>query len=191
MMIGVSMAASIIICIAAFIWLYTQIGPFFSDFVPEDTPEEGSGTSNIIGAASTPGAGDSEDQFELDEIEPEPMGTPDPDEDDNDATGDQTGTGDTSGDDGADATPEATPESEFEPTHQVREGPNVNFRSGPNTISQPQGALPPGTPMEFLGDEEPTGGVTWMYFEIEDGTQGWIRDIDVVEIEDDLETSDE
>jgi hypothetical protein len=40
MMIGVSMAGAIIICIAAFIWLYVQIGPLLSDFIPQERAGE-------------------------------------------------------------------------------------------------------------------------------------------------------
>lgn len=188
MMIGVSMAAAIIICIGAFIWFYVQIGPLLSDFIPEGTPEDGTqGTTSVIGgpdATSTVSRDD--DEFALDEIEPEPMETSEPagEEGDGEEDVEQTGSGsdELSSDEDGDDEDELV-EDVWEPTHQIRQGPNVNFRSGPNTISQPQGALAPGTQLEFLGDEEPTGGVTWMYFEIQDGTQGWIRDIDVVEIE--------
>ena len=165
-MVGISMAIAIVLSIAAFIWLYVQIQPLFSDFIsPAGTDENQPETAGIVRQEPEPtpvlGATD-ESANEDDGTEPTtPPPTPTPvDEDDDDAV-----------------------EDEWEPTHAIREGPNVNFRSGPNTISQPQGALAPGTPLQFLGEEEPTGGVTWMQFEIEDGTQGWIRDIDVVDID--------
>jgi hypothetical protein len=163
MMVGVSMALSIAITIAAFIWLYVQIGPFLSDFIPQDGAagepvQTGPGftfdtdlTPTPDGEADEPGA---------------PVETPTPD---NDAT------------DVAVITPD--PEPEWQPTHQIRPGPNVNFRSGPNTISPTQGALAPGTPLRYLEESQPAGGVTWMFFESEDGTEGWIRNIDVDEIE--------
>ena len=168
MMIGVSMAASMIICIAAFIWLYVQVGPLLSDFIPQETAEE----PETIGIAGTQPTRDpaAVDDFSLAEIPPEPLSTPGPDEDDDES--DDATNGDDETDDGV-----------WAPTHQLRDGPNVNFRSGPNTISEPHGSLPPGTPLLFLGDEEPASGVVWMSFEIEDGTQGWIRDVDVIEVE--------
>lgn len=177
MMIGVSMAAAMILCIAAFIWLYVQIGPLLSDFIPQETAEEPE-TIGIAGSQPTPGPS-AVDDFSLAEIPPEPLSTPSPDDDDADdeATDDE--------DDDADL-------DVWTPTHQLRDGPNVNFRSGPNTMSEPHGSLPPGTPLEFLGEEEPASGAVWMSFEIEDGTQGWIRDVDVVEVEnDDADADDE
>ena len=184
MMIGVSMAAAMIICIAAFIWLYVQIGPLLSDFIPQEPAEEPPGTTGILGAAGpTPATGNTgTDDFTLDEIPPEPIGTPEEGEDWSAINGltDDEDEGDDDVEDDA-----------WVATHQIREGPNVNFRSGPNTISEPQGALAPGSLLQFLGDEEPSGGVVWMNFEIEDGTQGWIRDIDVIEVENQTDDDDE
>jgi hypothetical protein len=174
-MIGVSMAAAMIICIAAFIWLYVQIGPLLSDFIPQETAEEPETiTIGTIGEP-TPASG-AIDDFSLAEIPPEPLSTPAPDEDDavdDDDSDDDAGTDDE----------EVEEVDEWEPTHQLRDGPNVNFRSGPNTISEPHGSLAPGTPLQFLEEEEPASGVVWMSFELEDGTQGWIRDVDVIEIQ--------
>jgi hypothetical protein len=184
MMIGVSMAAAIIICIAAFIWLYVQIGPLLGDFVAIDsaTGDEDPTTSGVIGDAPDPTPTPGSilvDDLDLDEFEPAPVETPaatpaiiEDDDQDDEENGDNDGQPD---------------EDAWEPTHQIREGPNVNFRSGPNTISQSQGALSPGTPLRFLDEEEPSGGVTWMYFDIEDGTEGWIRDIDIVDFNGDDE----
>jgi hypothetical protein len=168
MMIGVSMAAAIIICISAFIWLYVQLGPLLSDFIPQE-PREEPATIGMPTTSLTP-VERAIDDFTLAEIPPEPLATPTEDESDDDGDND-----------------------EWVPTHQLRDGPNVNFRSGPNTISEPHGSLAPGTPLLFLNDEEPASGVTWMFFEIEDGTQGWIRDIDVVEApsDDDDDEDDE
>ncbi len=177
MMIGVSMAAAMIICIAAFIWLYVQVGPVLSDFIPQETAEEEPETIGIAGTQPTPAPGT--DDFSLAEIPPEPLGTPEADDEIDDADADDT-------DDAVDDSDDAN-DGEFTATHQLRDGPNVNFRSGPNTMSEPHGSLQPGTPLMFLNEEEPASGVVWMSFEIEDGTQGWIRDVDVVELENDDE----
>lgn len=52
-MVGISMAVTIFLCIAAFIWIYVRIGPAFSDFVPANsaaaTP---SATPSTLTAAS-------------------------------------------------------------------------------------------------------------------------------------------
>jgi hypothetical protein len=164
MMVGVSMAAAIIICIAAFIWIYIQIQPLFTDFIPRSEPPEDQTVAGIDtddDATPTPVIG--LDEPETPTPEPTPVSSPTvpPADDDADSNDDA-----------------------WAATHQIRQGPNVNFRSGPNTISQTQGALPPGTQLRFLGDEQPAGGVTWMRFDIEDGTEGWIRDIDVEEADD-------
>ena len=175
MMIGVSMAAAMIICIAAFIWLYVQVGPVLSDFIPEETAEEEPETIGIVGTDDTSATG--ADDFSLAEIPPEPLATPTDDDEPEDT--DDADDADDAVDDEDDAN-----DDEFAATHQLRDGPNVNFRSGPNTMSEPHGSLPPGTPLMFLGEEEPASGVVWMSFEIEDGTQGWIRDVDVIEVDD-------
>jgi hypothetical protein len=185
MMIGVSMAAAMIICIAAFIWLYVQIGPLLSDFIPQETVEE----PETIGIGTFPVATrdpEEVDDFTLAEIPPEPLITPEPDDDevvDDDDDADDS--------DDATADDEDIEEDEWVATHQLRDGPNVNFRSGPNTISEPHGSLAPGTPLLFLGDEEPASGVVWMSFELPDGTQGWIRDVDIVEVDPDDDDDDQ
>lgn len=175
MMIGVSMAAAMIICIAAFIWLYVQVGPVLSDFIPEETAEEEPETIGLAGSEPSPSTGT--DDLSLAEIPPEPLATAEADDESDDDDSESDEAIDEDDEDDAEA------DDEFTPTHQLRDGPNVNFRSGPNTISEPHGSLAPGTPLMFLGEEEPASGVVWMSFEIEDGTQGWIRDVDVIEID--------
>jgi hypothetical protein len=194
MMIGVSMAAAMIICIAAFIWLYVQIGPLLSDFIPQETPEEPEtiGIGTFPEVTREPGE---VDDFSLAEIPPAPLSTPESEDDDADDSDDTTDD-DVAEDDDADDSDDAdddddVEEEEWVATHRLRDGPNVNFRSGPNTISEPHGSLAPGTPLLFLGDEEPASGVVWMSFELEDGTQGWIRDVDVVEVDPDDDDDDE
>jgi hypothetical protein len=166
MMIGVSMAAAMIICIAAFIWLYIQVGPLLSDFIPQETAEEPE-TIGIGTFGQSTQDSRAVDDFSLAEIPPEPLATPaDDDEEADDVASDD------DADDAVDDDDEVEEEEAWEPTHQLRDGPNVNFRSGPNTISEPHGSLAPGTPLLFLGDEEPASGAVWMSFEVEDGTQG-------------------
>ncbi|HET9014678.1 MAG TPA: SH3 domain-containing protein [Thermomicrobiaceae bacterium] len=85
------------------------------------------------------------------------------------------------------ATPSPTPAAVWQATHRVApggssSGPNVYFRSGPSTSSAPVTALAPGTELKFLGKTQPDGNVTWMQFERQDGSTGWIRNVDVVAI---------
>jgi hypothetical protein len=83
------------------------------------------------------------------------------------------------------ATPRATPSISASPspiweaTHEIVSGETVNFREGPTTDSDVVDVLPPGTELKFIGEQEVTGGVTWMHFQTEDGTTGWVRTVDV------------
>jgi hypothetical protein len=172
MMVGISMAIAIAISIGGFIWLYIQIGPLLSDFIPQQSaPEEPAPGSSgfIIQPRETPSP------------TPEEL-TPTPDIDQATPTPDVTTPATVPT---PTPTPTPEPEPEWQPTHQIRPGPAVNFRTGPNTISPPHGALPPGTSLRFLDETAPAGGVTWMYFENEEGLEGWIRDIDIMEYEGD------
>ncbi|MBX6342532.1 MAG: hypothetical protein IRY97_08745, partial [Thermomicrobiaceae bacterium] len=56
-LVGVSMALTIAICIVAFIWIYVRVGPFLSDFIPRQakpapTPTVQLGGSGPAGAAT-------------------------------------------------------------------------------------------------------------------------------------------
>lgn len=77
--------------------------------------------------------------------------------------------------------PTATPKP-FEPTHQISARESVNFRSGPSTSDPIIVALPPATPLRYLGEEAPAQNPDdapgWMKFETEDGQEGWVRQID-------------
>jgi uncharacterized protein YgiM (DUF1202 family) len=83
------------------------------------------------------------------------------------------------------ATPRATPTISASPTpiweatHEIVSGETVNFREGPTTDSDVVDVLPPGTQLKFIGEQEVTNGVTWMHFQTEDGTIGWVRTVDV------------
>jgi hypothetical protein len=89
--------------------------------------------------------------------------------------------------------PEATEEpeptelsDEFEPDFQTSSEFSIRLRSEPSrdggdaTIIT---TLPPETPLQFTGTDEPAtdpeDGDRWMLFRTEDGEEGWIREIDV------------
>jgi hypothetical protein len=76
-------------------------------------------------------------------------------------------------------TPSPTPTPAWQPTHRIAEGAPVNFRSGPSTETQVVRLLEPGTPLMFLGEQQQSGGATWLRLALEDGTVGWIRTIDL------------
>lgn len=154
MMVGFSMLATIIILIAGFIWIYVRMGPLLSDFIP----------SQAAAGAATP--------FSQVSIATPGTGTP--------QAAAQTALQPT-------AAPQ-TPTPLWQATHRVApggasSGPNIYFRSGPSTSSAPITALPPGTELKFLGNTQPASGVTWMQFQRQDGSTGWIRNVDVVAIQ--------
>lgn len=72
----------------------------------------------------------------------------------------------------------------FTETHQSNPDFTVNFRPGPSIDSgEPVATLDPGTPLEFL-DEQTTGddGSIWLRMRTQDGTEGWLREVDTVPI---------
>lgn len=70
----------------------------------------------------------------------------------------------------------------FTETHQSNPDFTVNFRPGPSIDSgDPVATLDPGTPLQYL-DEQTTGddGSIWLRMRTEDGTEGWLREVDTV-----------
>ena len=61
-------------------------------------------------------------------------------------------------------------------------GESVNFRAGPSTVDAIISALPPATPLQYLNEDAPTenpnDGNRWMKFRIQNGAEGWVREID-------------
>ena len=154
MMVGLSMALVIVIVIAAFIWTYLRVGPFLSDFIPSGNPA--AAVTTQLSASPTPTPNGTAPLSSL------PLATP--------STTRQ-----------SIATPAPTPV--WTATHRIApDRPNINFRTGPSTVSEIVESLPPGTPLQFLGDQQDTGGVTWMKFETKDGKIGWVRKIDIVAV---------
>lgn len=149
MLVGLSMAIAIGICIIGFIWIYVRVGPVFSDFVPAKsaslTPVSSLLTSATPTGSATPIAG-------VAISSPTPTSLP---------------------------TVFASPSPVWEATHKIVAGERVNFRAGPSTVSDIVDVLQPGTQLKFIGKQQTTSGVTWMQFDLEDGTQGWVRTVDV------------
>lgn len=85
---------------------------------------------------------------------------------------------------GVEPAPTATAESGlFQPTHQIRADSSVNFRGGPSTSDEILRALSPETALQYLDEDAPTAsaedGDRWMKFKLEDGEEGWVREIDI------------
>jgi uncharacterized protein YraI len=66
------------------------------------------------------------------------------------------------------------------PTDVVGTDLPVNFREGPGTNYAILGTLPKGTPLAATGRTATVNGVLWRQFELEDGSIGWMRDMDVL-----------
>jgi hypothetical protein len=87
-------------------------------------------------------------------------------------------------------TPTPEPPEELEPTeteegfvltHLSNTSDSVNFRSGPGTDFAVITSIAAATPLQATGESGVAGdGLTWLEFELEDGTVGWIREIDSV-----------
>jgi uncharacterized protein YgiM (DUF1202 family) len=146
MLVGLSMALAIAICIGGFIWIYVRVGPIFSDFIPQSS---NSLTPVVLSNVASPQAATPAAQLAT-------IATPTPV-----------------------ATISASPTVIWEATHKIVSGETVNFRGGPTTNSDVVDVLPPGTDIKFIGEQQQTSGVTWMHFQEEDGTEGWVREVDV------------
>jgi hypothetical protein len=147
MLVGLSMALAIAICIVGFIWIYVRVGPIFSDFIPESSSNL---TPVVLSGAGTPGSAATPSAQIVSAATPTQS-----------------------------ASISASPTAVWEATHQIVSGETVNFRSGPTTDSDVVDVLPPGTQIKFIGEQQQTNGVTWMHFQSQDGTEGWVREVDV------------
>lgn len=164
--VGMAMAVTILLCVGGFVVIYAQVDPLTRDFIsapathtPTADPESAdSSASEQEDEQQAAGANDQSDDDEQDEpADPAPTPTPEEDEE-----------------------PTPTPD-EFTPTHVSNTQTAVNFRDGPGTNAGIVQVLDAGTPLQATG-EEGTGedGLVWLEFETEDGTTGWIREIDSV-----------
>lgn len=165
--VGLSMVVAIAICFAAFTWIYIRLEPWVQDFAgAEDAPPT---------ATSRPAAESDGDDEEADE--PVPTNTPEPEVE---------VAADTEEEPAIEQAPDDEQESdEFEPDYVMSAGTQVNFRSEPTSAGG--GAtvidtLEPGTQLQSTGEraesDSPENG-PWMEFRLEDGTEGWLREVDV------------
>lgn len=165
--VGLTMAATIAICIGGFAASFGFLGPLLSDIVPVPTRER-----EVVQAAPDDGGGEEvAAPTEVPAVEaadeaPPPTPTAEPE-----------------------VEPTATEEA-FEPTHQIRSDQAVNLRPQPSSVTTEQNqptALPQQTPLQYLNEDEPTNDPNdaprWMRFRTAEGLEGWIRELDVVEYE--------
>jgi hypothetical protein len=168
--VGLSMAVAIAVLIGGFTWLYVELDPWVRDFAgAEPAP-----TATSRASASSDRSNSDENEEDQPEEEPteedSPTETPEPEEDDNDIQ------------------PVDEDDSDFDADYQIIALEAVRLRSGPGVnFDIVIDGLPPGTPLEFMGEREPSqnpdadGDTEWLQFQTEDGQEGWIRQIDVGE----------
>lgn len=156
--VAITMALAIAICILGFAGIYARLSPIMSDFVGQgnDTVEAPRAAADVPAARTTaPPPG----QVVAGAPTSEPTLAARPAQ--------------------ASATSEA-----FKPTHQIRSTQSINFRAEPSRTASIIQALSLATPLEYLKEDAPTDdpandGRRWMKFRLEDGAEGWVREIDV------------
>jgi hypothetical protein len=161
-MIGISMALTIAVCVAGFSVIYAALDGFTGDFVSRDAstvvPTNAPQTTEVAQVAS---GAQGQPTAHAAAAAPTTVPTEAP---------------------VATASPSA-----FTPNYQITSTSTVNLRSGPGvkgnaTIT----ALSPQTPLQFLNDRQKTTDPSgdgfsgdWLKFRTESGDDGWVREIDV------------
>lgn len=170
-MIGISMALTIGVCVAGFSFIYAALDDTVGDFVARDVPAPVIPTQ----PPTEPAVAQADD----------PEGGEAPPEDAEEAVVEPA----------AETTAEAEPTEEpdaFQPDYQSSPNAELNFRSEPSTSGGQETVielLPVGTLLQFTGETQPSdnpevdGEEGWLLFQLEDGTEGWLRAIDVEENE--------
>jgi len=157
-MIGLSMALTIAVCVGGFTIFYSALEGYTSDFIgqPEPTIPATAAPTNPPVPASNTG----------DQVADQPTAEPTQQPIDANPAAGATG----------------TPGS-FSPDYQIGSTGSVNLRSGPGTSYDAVVALPYQTPLQYLGEtqttSDPDANTKWMRFRTEDGDEGWVRQIDV------------
>jgi hypothetical protein len=166
--IGLTMVLVTVLLIGVFVTIYGRLDPVLSDFVAADVPtlpppsieptaepETDQGAAGVAAPTEAPG-----------ETAPAAV------------TATMVATT------APDAVPTAT-SAAFQPDYAIASGGGpINFRSAPSLNNEPITSLQPGEPLEFLGEERDDAdnfadNGTWLLFRLEDGTEGWVREIDV------------
>lgn len=181
-MIGISMALTIAVCVGSFSVIYASLNGVVSDFVTQGEVEDRP-VATVAPAVAEADVAEAQPTSEA----PEPT-TP-PESAEAAATEDATEPAST---EEAEQTETPEDDGEFTPDYAIDSAPSVNLRAGPSVQqSESLGALNFGTQLEYLNESQPTDdpagdniaeGDLWLQFRTEDGREGWVREIDVVEI---------
>jgi len=174
LMVGLSMAATILICIGGFALVYGWLTPLLSDIVPVPTPQVAEEPVEAPAGAQVAQANQPDRANQAPAVaaaaEPPPPAPTEPP---------------------APAPAPTATEEAFRPDYQVRSDQSVNLRPQPSSENtadnQPIRALPPATPLQYLNEDQPTTNPNdaprWMRFRTEENEEGWIRELDVVPFE--------
>lgn len=167
--VGLSMVVAIAICFAAFTWIYVQLEPWVQDFAgAEEAPPT---------ATARPAADSQDDAGDEGDAAPVPTETPVPEveqEAESEAPEAE-----------IEERPTDEPDDVFEPDYVVSAGEDVNFRSEATNAAGGASVIvviPNGTPLQATGETAPADtpdNGPWIQFELEDGTVGWLREVDV------------
>lgn len=180
LMVGITMALTLMVCVGAFTAIFTQLEPLVADFVGQDAEP----TSEPVVAVAQP-----TEPPPNDGTNPNDPGTPAPEE-----TAEPEATEEPTTSPAEEPTAPATPDDEeFVPDYQLDATGPVNLRAGPSVNNADVViAIPVDAPLMFLDQtavtEDPAGdllneGGIWMRFRTEDGEEGWLREVDVTEYE--------
>jgi len=164
-MIGISMALTIAVCVAGFSVIYAALDGFTGDFVSRDAPTavsaeplQTAAVAQVAGGAQ----GQPAAQPTVDTAPVVPTSVP------------------------TEAPVATASPSAFTPNYQVTSTSTVNLRSGPSKDTEVVTAVSSQTPLQFLNDRAKTGDPAndgfsgdWLKFRTEGGEEGWIREIDV------------
>lgn len=143
------MAATILLCVAGFVVIYARVDPLTRDFI--GSPPTATATREAGSGGSSASSGGNS-AGETPTRTPTPRATEPP-------------------------APTPTPEG-FVATH-TNPNDTLNFRSGPGTDFGVIQQILPGTQLRATGESGVAAdGLTWLEFELEDGTVGWIRELD-------------
>jgi cytoskeletal protein RodZ len=164
LMVGVTMALTIAICIVGFIWVFAQLEPYVSDFVHRDPATAEQPSQRPRQEPDTNGGSSNDQADENADAEPTkkpPTPTPKPK-----------------------ATSTTTA---FNPDYQTSYD-SINLRAGPSTETDVVTTLTAQQPLQYLGDKQESDdpsrdemdpGQSWLKFRTEDGEVGWVREFDV------------
>lgn len=170
-MIGVSVACALALMVGAFSVIFAFLDPFVADFVQDGTGNVPPTRQVAQLAASTPPGSDNTGSTGATEpvgptaTAPPPTAPPA-------------------------AAPTATPVA-FTADYRVTSSSRINFRGGPGVQFPVVTTLAPGTDVQYLNESQTTQNPgadllapdgEWLKFRLADGQEGWIRDVDVTQL---------